>query len=103
MTTRDCAGTKPAGATTYSDDTLLGKRTMAVAPPGDTTSYRYDQANRLTTATVPDTGLTNPGEYTALAAPVKIADSQSTFARGTDSFCLPFNLPFSCGGCTCER
>lgn len=58
VTTPTC-GSKPAGATSYTFDGI-GNRTATTPATGTVSSYSYDQAGRLTTATTP----TGSGTYT---------------------------------------
>jgi RHS repeat-associated protein len=73
-----CGAQASNTATTYQYDNR-GNRTGKTPPPYDSvaSSYAYDQANRLTQVVVP-TSAWNEGEYTALAAPVRIADTRSS-------------------------
>ena len=68
-------GSTPAGATDYDYDTR-GNRTAKTPPTGPASTYTYDQANRLASATVPKAG--NDGEYTALATPARVQDTRTT-------------------------
>ena len=65
----DACGTVPSGGTGYTYDSR-GNRVTA-----GTTSYSYDQANRLTQTTGAVTGAGNNGEFTAVT-PARLLDTR---------------------------
>jgi RHS repeat-associated protein len=83
-TSGTCGGTKPADATTYGYD-LNGNRTSKTPASSAPSAYGYDQANRLTSATVPSS-LGGDGQMVTFA-PSRILDTASGSGACSPSPC----------------